>query len=286
MPEVLGTLRSPQLAAAPSSPARGELYYDTAADILYWWNGTTWVAAGSSGGTTPSGPAGGDLSGTYPNPQIAPGAVTLADLAADSVDASKIVAGAISDVEVSDTAAIKGRKINWSMGTSPPASPSAGDIWVYTGVPGSGAWQLVYAPALDGTYPWHFIGGPPSVAHNNGALGTAGSGNLANPTLTIPRAGVYVLDASAMSVVSVNLNTNVDWYIYIRAGAAGGATGPSAQALFQAPTTTRNNGWVMRVAPHQYAAAAGLVLYIYANVVGWDMTTYARSIMATPIKVA
>jgi hypothetical protein len=42
MPEFPGTLKPPRLATAPSSPALGQMYYDTPSNILYWWNGTVW----------------------------------------------------------------------------------------------------------------------------------------------------------------------------------------------------------------------------------------------------
>src|SRR4051812_29837776 len=44
MPEILGRLRSPRLAAGPASPAQGEQYYDTVAKKLYYWDGTAWVS--------------------------------------------------------------------------------------------------------------------------------------------------------------------------------------------------------------------------------------------------
>lgn len=45
MPDITGSLRTPRLSAAPSSPVVGEMYYDTGANKLLWWNGTAWIGA-------------------------------------------------------------------------------------------------------------------------------------------------------------------------------------------------------------------------------------------------
>src|SRR5262252_620443 len=75
--------RAHQLSAAPSSPVTGQLYYDTVGNVLYWWDGTVWQSAK---GGSPAGAAGGDLTGTYPNPTIAALAVTDAKVAAANKD--------------------------------------------------------------------------------------------------------------------------------------------------------------------------------------------------------
>ena len=64
--------------AGPTSPVNGQLWFDNSqspARMMVRENGT-WQLVSGLGGTTPAGPAGGDLTGTYPNPTIGAGKVT------------------------------------------------------------------------------------------------------------------------------------------------------------------------------------------------------------------
>ena len=40
------------LASAPGSPVKGQIYFDSTGNILYWWNGTVWVSASGGAGVS------------------------------------------------------------------------------------------------------------------------------------------------------------------------------------------------------------------------------------------
>src|SRR5213076_1168279 len=42
------------LPSAPSSPQKGRLYFDSVGNILYWYNGSGWIAAQGGAGAVPA----------------------------------------------------------------------------------------------------------------------------------------------------------------------------------------------------------------------------------------
>jgi len=68
----------------PSSPTNGQLWYDTTNNKAKVYENGSWVDIYSTAAA--GGPAGGDLSGSYPNPQIATGVIVDADVAAANKD--------------------------------------------------------------------------------------------------------------------------------------------------------------------------------------------------------
>lgn len=87
-------LRAHILGTAPSSPVTGQMYYNSGDNTLYWWDGGAWVSARGGAASTPQATTSsqgtiqlaGDLAGTATSPQIAPGVLTDAEVAAANKD--------------------------------------------------------------------------------------------------------------------------------------------------------------------------------------------------------
>jgi len=178
MPAIVGTLIPPQLAAAPSSPVDGQLYFDTALDKLFWWSGSAWVPATGA-------------AEVYEQP-AAPASPSVGALWIDTDDVAPTYQGN-------------------PLVTTLPSNPVDGqEVHYLVDATNGVVWRLKYRQASSSAYKWEFAGGSPldsgfNIADDNGGNSTSyiDFANNPGPSLTIPRAGDYMVSFGAMGYSTV-----------------------------------------------------------------------------------
>ncbi|MDW8273091.1 MAG: hypothetical protein RMJ53_02555, partial [Chitinophagales bacterium] len=141
----LTTTQKNALGATLSVSNKGLLVYDLDNNRTDFWDGDSWEPVGIGAGGPPTGAAGGALTGTYPNPGIATGAVTTtqildgtitsADMGPNSVDLSSGVVTNILPVNRGGTGIgnVPANRMLYGDGTNPliqTNTPSAGQVIV------------------------------------------------------------------------------------------------------------------------------------------------------------
>ncbi|MBX2902532.1 MAG: tail fiber domain-containing protein [Chitinophagales bacterium] len=114
----LTTTQKNTLGGSLTLSNKGLLVFDTDSNRTDFWDGTAWKAIGDGVGGSPSGAAGGDLTGSYPAPSIANNAVNSA----------KIADGTIVAADLNQMGAGTGQVLQWNGSAWVPTTPSAGTV--------------------------------------------------------------------------------------------------------------------------------------------------------------
>lgn len=180
---------------------------------------------------------------------------------------------------------------NIKQSSTPPASAIDGDIWIYSGVSGM-RWQFIRDAAADATYPWHFIGGPPLVVSLDSDRGTSGGvGWWTDLTLTIPRAGRYLLAHQMdMYVDDIHSTYQIQWLAYLGDGSSVFASSDSYLRYYfnAAGSTAFAHGVTLSRDFKDYGALAAstTVRQWISAPQGWDFIAGNRSISAVPMRIS
>ena len=172
-----------------------------------------------------------------------------------------------------------------SYGTSLPASPTDGQeaILVDSVTNPTYQWRFRYNAGSSSAYKWEFVGGTPVAVATSGTATWATSwGNIAGgPSFTLPRAGDWLLQASAIAS-----NTAADTQSFVGAddSTAPSNIAPIASSFIQVATAARwGTGYATGRAN---GLAAGVQVAFRVAVSGGTSTYDFRRLVVQPVRVA
>jgi len=286
------------LSSAPSSPVEGQVYYDTTGHTLYYRNDSTWVAAGSTGA---SGSAGGDLTGTYPNPTIAANAVTTSKILDANVTIAKIGASTFNtqvqlsrlDQMAAPTAAVSLNSQKITSLADPTSNTDAANKQYVDALSGGldAKNSVRVASTANGTISTAFANGQTV----DGVTIATGDRILVKSQTSGAENGIYTVNASGAPTRAADANASGEistgTIVYVESGTANGGQQWVCSATASTPWVpgTDSSTWVLYFAVTATQAGAGLTatgnvlavgagtgITVAADSVGIDTSIVAR----------
>jgi hypothetical protein len=290
--DLSGKLPSPTVTGLRGHPVSAT--NPTAGQILIW-DGSVWAPGNQVGGS--SGAAGGALTGTYPNPRLADGAVTTAALADGSVTEPKLAFNPATQAEL-DAASATAAAAAATLQTNITAASDALNAYKALLASSGGTANTAGNPVS-----WNQLTDVPSgVISGGGASGAAGgdlSGNYPNPA--VAKLQGTAVSSTAPTNGQVLAFNGTSWTPAESPAGGGGTTGQNSVTVYgtdkvfsnlgrdlpgltitinvpaNSVTLVSTTGGVETLGPDQSAFGAEIVVKIDGGIVGGHQKVVAAN---------